>query len=170
MLESLGINFVSVIWHLVNFLLLLFILQRFLYKPILGMLDERSNRIRESLAQAERVREQTAQLEQESRTILDEARREGQQLLTQARGNADRIVSEATQRAQQEADRIVERTRQELQRERDQAFQELREQIADLAVTAAGRVINRSLDDATHRELVREFLATDVSNPNDRRS
>jgi F-type H+-transporting ATPase subunit b len=161
-LQSLGINIPSVIWHLINFVILIWILQRFLYRPVLRMLDERSNRIRESLAHAEEVQNQTARLEQESRTILEEARREGLQITTQARTNAERIVAEATQRAQQEADRLVERTKQELARERDQVFQELREQIADLTVTAAGHVIRRSLDDATHRQLVREFLASDA--------
>jgi len=162
MLEALGINFTAVIWHTVNFLLLMWLLQRFLYRPVLRMLDERSTRIHDSLAQAEAVQQRTAQLEQESRSILDEARREGQQILTQARGNAERIVNEATTRAQQEADRLVERTKEQLARERQQTFQELREQIADLTVSAAGHVIRRSLDDTAHRELVREFLATDT--------
>jgi F-type H+-transporting ATPase subunit b len=166
-LQSLGINIPSVVWHMINFLILIWILQRFLYRPVLRMLDERSTRIRDSLAQAEEVRNQTARLEEESRTILEDARREGQQLLTQARANAERIVTEATSRAQGEADRIVERAREELVRERDQAFQELRAQIADLTVSAAGHVIGRSLDDSAHRELVREFLASDVD---DRRS
>ena len=170
MLESLGISLVTVAWHAVNFLLLLWLLQRFLLRPILKMLDDRSNRIRDSLAQAEEVRAQTARMEEESRGILDEARREGQQMLAQARTNAERIAAEATQRAQDEANHIVERAKQELAREREQAFQELRAQIADLTVTAASHVIRRSLDDSAHRELVREFLASDVDNPDERRS
>src|SRR5262249_8207841 len=121
-LNALGVVPSSVLWHLINFLILLFILQRFLYKPVLNMLDQRSARIRESLEQAEEVRNQTARLEQESRSILEQARREGQEITTLARTNAERIVSEATQRAQQEADRIVERARAELARERDQAY------------------------------------------------
>lgn len=159
MLESLGVSLVSVGWHALNFLLLMYLLNRFMYRPILKMLDDRSGRIRDSLAQAENVREQTTRLEQESRSILDEARREGQQLMVNARTNADRIVTEATTRAQQEADHIVQRATAELQREREQTFQELRAQVADLTVTAAGQLIRRSLDDAAHRDLVREFLA-----------
>lgn len=160
-LNSLGINPTSVIWHAINFLILLFILQRFLYRPVINMLDERSRRIRESLAQAESIREETARLEEQSRGILEEARREGQQLLAQANRNAEQIMAEARRQAQAEGDRLIERARTELARERDQAFHELRQQIADLAVAAAGRVVRRSLDDPAHRELVREFLATE---------
>jgi F-type H+-transporting ATPase subunit b len=170
MLDSLGINLGAVIWHLLNFLLLIWILQRFLYRPVMKMLDDRSNRIRESLAQAEAVREETAQLESQARTILDEARRQGQDILALANQNSERLVAEARQAAQQEAERLVERARSEMARERDQAFQELREQVADLAVQAASRVINRSLDDQAHHQLVREFLATDLQNVNERRS
>jgi F-type H+-transporting ATPase subunit b len=170
MLESLGVNIGAVIWHLANFVLLIVILQRVLYKPVLKMLDDRSTRIRESLAQAESVRAETARLEAESRSILDEARRQGQDILALANQNSERLVAEARQAAQQEAERLVERARSEMTRERDQAFQELREQVADLAIAAASRVINRSLDDQAHRQLVREFLTTDLTDMSERRS
>jgi len=161
-LRSLGIDLPSVVWHLINFLILIVILQRFIYKPILNMLDARATRIRESMEQAERVRAETAAIEERSRGVLDEARREAQDILATANRNSERILSEARQTAQQEAEHIVERARQDLTRERDQAFQELRQQIADLAVLAAGHVVQRSLDDAAHRQLVQQFLATGV--------
>jgi len=160
-LNSLGINLGAVLWHTVNFLILLFVIQRFLYKPVVRMLDERSNRIRDSLAHAEAVQAETARLEEESKTILDDARRDGQQILAQANRTAEQIMTEARRQAQTEGERLIERARDEIGRERDQAFQELRQQIADLAVSAAGRVVRRSLDDTAHRELVREFLAED---------
>src|SRR5690242_5137270 len=101
-LSSLGINIAALIWHIVNFLLLLFVLQRFLYKPVLKMLDDRASRIKESLAQAEAARAETARLENESRGILDEARRGGQDLLARANQNAERIMAESRQQAQVE--------------------------------------------------------------------
>jgi F-type H+-transporting ATPase subunit b len=159
-LRSLGVDLPSVAWHLINFLILIAILQRFMYKPILKMLDDRAARIRDSMAQAEQVRADTAAIEQRSRGVLDEARREAQEILAQANRNSERIISEARQAAQQEADHLLERARMDLTRERDQAFQELRQQIADLAVLAAGQVVRRSLDDAGHRQLVQQVLAT----------
>jgi len=159
-LKSLGVDLPSVVWHLINFIILILILQRFMYKPILKMLDDRSTRIRDSMEQAERTRVETASLEERSKGLLDEARREGQAILAQANRNSERIIGEARQAAQQEGDRLLERARADLTREREQAFQELRQQIADLAVLAAGHVVRQSLDDAGHRQLVQQFLAT----------
>ncbi len=159
-LKSLGVDIPSVVWHLFNFLILILILQRFMYRPVLNMLDQRAARIRDSMAQAEQVRVETALLEERSRGLLDEARREGQELLAQANRNSERLVTEARQAAQQEADRILERARADLTREREQTFQELRQQVADLALLAAGQVVRRSLDDAGHRQLIQQFLAT----------
>jgi F-type H+-transporting ATPase subunit b len=158
-MSSLGINPLTVVWHAVNFLILLVVLQRFLYRPVLKMLDDRATRIKDSMTQAETARAEMARLNDEARAILEEARREGQTLLAQANRNAERILSEARELAQQESERLAERARAELSRERDQAFAELRQEVADLAVMAAGHVIQRSLDDAGHRELVRQFIA-----------
>lgn len=158
-LNSLGINLTAVLWHAVNFLILVLVLHRFLYRPVLRMLDERSARIRDSMAQAEAVRAETQRLEQESRNIIENARRGGQEILAQANRNAERIMAEARQQARQEGQRLVERARADLARERDQAFLELRQQVADLAVMVAGKVVRRSLDDAAHRQLLHEILA-----------
>jgi F-type H+-transporting ATPase subunit b len=115
------------------------------------------------MAQADKVRADTALMEQRSRGLLDDARREGQEILAQANRNAERIVTEARQAAQEEASHLLERARIDLEREREQAFQELRQQVADLAVMAAGNVVQRSLDDAAHRQLIQQFLATTAS-------
>ena len=160
-LNSLGINLGAVLWHAINFLILLFVVQRFLYQPVVRMLDERSARIRDSLAQAERVKAETAQLEEQSRSILDDARREGQQILAQANRTAEQIMGEARRQAQSEGERLIERARAEIEQERNRAYQDLRQQVADLAVLAASRVVRRSLDDTAQRELIREFLATE---------
>jgi len=159
-LKSLGVDLPSVVWHLINFVILIFILQRFLYRPILNMLDQRAARIRDSLAEAEKVRADTASLEERSRSILDDARRESQEIVNNANRNAERILSEARTAAQQEGERLLERAKSDLSREREQAFEELRGQIADLAVLAAGQVVRHSMDDAAHRQLIQQFLAT----------
>jgi F-type H+-transporting ATPase subunit b len=164
-LNSLGVNFTAVIWHAVNFLVLLFVLQRFLFKPVMSMLDQRAARIRESMENAEAVRAETARLEAESKDILDRARQESQQLLAQANRNAERILTEARQAAQQEGERLVERARSDLARERSQAFEELRQQIGELAIQAASQVVRRSLDPNQHRELLREFVASAAAAP-----
>jgi F-type H+-transporting ATPase subunit b len=158
-MEALGLNPVSIVIHAVNFIILLLVLRRYLFKPVLGMLDERARRIRESEEAAERAREESARAEQERGEVLKEARQQAEQIVNRAMQEADSVRSEARKAAQEEAQRIISRAEQEATAERQQAMQELRAQVADLAVLAAGRVIRRSLDDGAHRALVEEFLA-----------
>ena len=156
--ETLGINLPGLVWHLVNFIVLLFILQRFLFPPILRMLDERQARIRESMERAEALREESARTAETVRQQLDEARREGQNIINTATQMAERIRTESQERAQAEYEAILRRAQEDAARERAQAFAELRTQIADLAVQAAGRIIHRNLDAGAQRQLVEEFL------------
>jgi F-type H+-transporting ATPase subunit b len=158
-MEALGLNPVSIAIHAVNFIILLLVLRRYLFKPVLGMLDERARRIHESTEAAERAREESARAEQERGEVLKEARRQAEEIVNRAMQEADSIRSEGRKAAQEEAQRIISRAEQEATAERQQAMQELRAQVADLAVLAAGRVIRRSLDDRAHRALVEEFLA-----------
>jgi F-type H+-transporting ATPase subunit b len=157
-LNTLGINARDFIWHTINFLILLFLLSKFLYRPIVSMLDERSRRIQESLEAAERAQADVARADREREELLATTRREIGEMMAQAQSAAERIQSEARSTAQQEAQRIVETARQEADAERAQAMAELRREVASLAVSAAERVISRSLDDQTHRQLVEEFL------------
>jgi F-type H+-transporting ATPase subunit b len=157
-LNTLGINARDFIWHTINFLILLFLLSKFLYRPIVSMLDERSRRIQESLEAAERAQADVARADREREELLATTRREIGEMMAQAQSAAERIQSEARSTAQQEAQRIVETARQEADAERAQAMAELRREVASLAVSAAERVISRSLDDQAHRQLVEEFL------------
>ena len=158
-LSNLGINLPGFLWHTFNFLLLLFLLSRILYKPIIGMLDERQRRIRESIDEAERVRAEAARADEARQAQLGQTRREVQDMLAQATQMAERIQSEARRDAEQRAQQIVDRARQEAEAERSQAMGELRREVANLAVMAAERVISRNLDDQAQRQLVDEFLA-----------
>jgi F-type H+-transporting ATPase subunit b len=158
-MESLGVNGLAILLHAINFLILLFLLQRFLYKPVMTMLDQRAATIRESVEAAERARQESARADQERLEALREARRQAEEIVTRAQQEADRIRSERLTQAQDEAQRIISRAQEEATAERQQVMQELRAQVADLAVLAAGRVINRNLDAQAHRALVEEFLA-----------
>lgn len=158
-LDALGINAVAVVWHLVNFLILIVVLQRFLYRPVMRMLDERAARIRDSLAHAEAVRDETSRLQEEAGKILDEARSEGQRLREEARRAADQMLAAAQSQAREESERIIERAQADLVREREQAFLELRQEVVDLTLAAASRVLRRSLDGKAQRELIHEFLS-----------
>ena len=157
-MEDLGLNLPSLGIFMVNFLLLLGILYLFAYKPILKVMDQRSERIRESLEAADRAREEAARSQQDTTAQLNEARREGQRLLDQAREMAERYRNEERDRARQEAESFIARAREDIQRERDAAVQEVRGHFAELAIAAAERVIERSLDRDAHSELIARVL------------
>ena len=158
MLETLGIHFPSLAIFLVNFLLLLALLYLFAYKPILRLMDQRADRIRESLEAADRARDDAASSQQAIQEQITEARREGQRIMDQTREAADRFRTEEMDKARQEAEAFVERARADIQRERDSALEEVRASFGDLAITAAERVIRRSLDRQAHEELITQVL------------
>ena len=158
-ITDIGINLPVLIAQTVNFVVLLVILRLVLYKPVLRMLDERRERIREGLSAAERGREQAEQANRDAQAHIDAARREGQQIVAQAQQVAQRLQEDARQQAQRQGEAMLERARSEIQLERDAAIAELRREFADLTIAAAEKVIGQSLDRAAHRRLIEQALA-----------
>ena len=157
-MSELGFHWPSLIVYLVNFTILLAILYMVGYKPIMRILDQRSERIRGSLDEAERTRKESEERQAEMQKELAQARLEGQAVIQQARELADRFREEERQRAQEEAETFLARARGDIQRERDNAIDEVRQEFADVAITAAERVIERSLDKDAHKELIEKVL------------
>ncbi len=155
---ELGINLPSLVAYLVNFILLLGILGFFAYKPLMRMLDERTERIRESLEAADQARQEAANAQEAIQEQITEARREGQRIMDQTREAAERFRTEEMEKARLEAEAFVERARSDIQRERDTALQEVRASFGDLAITAAERVIRSSLDRRAHEDLINQVL------------
>ena len=157
-MTQLGVNLPTLLVYVVNFSILLGVLYFFAYKPLLRAMDQRTTRISESLAAADRARDEAASSRSAIEEQLNESRREGQRLLDQAREAAERYREEEMVRARQDADSFVERARTDIQRERDAALDEVRISFGDLAITAAERVIRRSVDRQVHQELIAQVL------------
>ena len=157
-MEALGINLPGLVTHLLSFIILMVVLKIFLYKPIVNMLDQRSQRIRESLEAAERAREESAASQEEVQAQLEAARAEGQQLIASAREVAGRFREEETAKVRQEIEAERSRATANIQRERDTAIEQLRSEFADLAITAAERVVERSLDQQAHQDIIDHVL------------
>ncbi len=157
-MEALGVNLPGLVTHIVSFLVLFTILRLLLYKPILRMLDQRSERIRESLEAADLARQESASAQQEVQAQLESARAEGQQLVASAREVAERFREEETAKVRQEIDAERARAEANIQRERDAAIEQLRSEFAGLAITAAERVVQRSLDQRAHQEIIDQVL------------
>ncbi len=157
--EALGINAPALIASIVNFVILFIILRMLLFKPIMRMLDERRDRIAEGLNAAEKARAEAAQAEVNIQAQLDASRREGQELVANAQQIATRLQAEAREQAARDREAGLERARAEIQLERDRAIADLRQEFASVAVSAAERVINQSLDREAHRRIIDEALA-----------
>jgi len=155
---GLGLDLATFIGQLVSFLILLGLLVYFGYKPIRKMLDERANRIKEGMEQAEAAKQEYEQAKVAVQEQIGEARQEGQAVISQAAQIGDRLKEEAKEEARKEAQAIVDRTRVELERERDKAIDDLRREFVDTAILAAEKVINETLDKEKHRELIEEAL------------
>ena len=158
-IADLGINLPVLLGQLLSFTFLLILLRLFVYKPVLKMLDERRERIREGLSAAERGREAAIEANREAQAQIDAARREGQAIIAQAQQVAQRMQEEAIERGRREQEAIVERARAEIQLERDSAIAELRKEFADLTIAAAEKVIGQSLDRAAHQRLIEQALS-----------
>lgn len=158
LVDGLGINLPVLLTQVVTFIILLVILRFVAYKPLMRMLDERSKRVKESMDQAEAVKEQSANAEEEVKKQLAEASREGQERIARAVKAGEEMRQKAQEDAKQDAETLLIRARGEIQRERDEAIDSVRREFADLTVLAAGKVIDRTLDKEKHRELIDKVL------------
>jgi F-type H+-transporting ATPase subunit b len=158
-LEGLGINLGYLISQIVNFVLLLVLLRIFLYKPIVRMLDKRRETIKTDLEEARTARSQAEAARQEHEKELENAREERLSILAQAREQAEKMREEILENARAEAHQLVAKTEEEMEALRRQALAGAQDEIADLALAAASKVVGKSLDEQDHRRLVEEFLA-----------
>ena len=155
---ALGINVPSFIAQVVNFLILFGLLYLVAYKPVLKMLDERSNKVKSSLEQAEVIRAQAEKAQEDFKLQIVEASKQGQLVIERASKTGDEIREKAKAEAQAEADALIVRAKAEIRRERDGVIDELRKEFADLTILAASKVIGKSIDKTVHREMINQVL------------
>lgn len=148
----------SLIVQAVNFLLLLVILYKLLYRPFLAKLEERSQTIKKSLEEAQAARMEAQRQREEHRAKIQVAHADAQAIREAALKEAAEEQRRLIEAARQEATRIVESAKAEIDRDIRQAKQELRKEVGDLAVSVAERLIKKSLHDEDHRQIVREAI------------
>ena len=146
------------IWTIVTFVVLLVVLRAVAWKPLLAMLAEREQRIQESLDQAERAKTDAQAAVEENRQAMAKARADAQETVARGREAAERLAQDVRQRAEVQAEQMIEQASRTIQQEKDRAISELRRQVADLAIQAAGKVLDENLDDARNRKLVDEYI------------
>jgi len=147
-----------VLWTVAVFLIVLAVLRKFAWAPIIGALDLREASIRESIETAARMRTEAAGLLEEHRRQIAEARAQSQEIVAQGREAGERLRREIETKAREESDRMLERARLEIARERDQAVDTLRRESVDLAIALASRLLQERLDGETDRRLIEGYL------------
>ncbi len=157
-LADLGIDLPILVAQIVNFAVLFGLLYLVAYKPVMRLLDERSRRIKEGQEQAKSMEEEASRAREAVKKQMEMARREGQNRIDRAVRMGEEIKQKAQEDARKEADSLIARARTEIQQERDAAIEEVRKEFADLALMAAGKVIDRSLDKKEHRRLIDKVL------------
>lgn len=161
--EQLNINWTAVVINIVGFLLLLWVANRMVFKPIGGVIDERERDISSTYDQIDADRRQMetlrADYEQRLASIEAEAREKIQSAIKDAQAARDQIVSEANTRARE----MTTRAEEEIDREREQAMISMRQQIVDLALSATRKTIGDSLDENRQRRLIDDFIENSVS-------
>lgn len=157
-LNQLGINVYGLLSQIINFVLLALILYFFAYKRLYKMLDERSRRVKESMDNAELIKQERARTEETLKAQIEAARKEGQAIVAQAADIGEKVKEEAKQQARAEAEKVIARARVEIDRERQETVDQLRREFADVAILAAEKVVKKSLDKTAHRQLIDEVL------------
>ena len=150
-----------IIWTTIIFTLLLIVLKKFAWKPILNSVDERNKSIEEALKAADKAKEEMALLNADNERILQEARIERDSLLKEAREMKNSIINEAKEKATTEADKILISAKEQISNEKMKAIIELKNTVAVLSIDIAEKILKSELNDKSKQE---EFIATALKN------
>ena len=152
---SLGLFF----WQLLLFVALLLLLKKFAWKPILDSVNERETSIKDSLSAAQKARDEMQAVQADNKRILKEARAERDALLSEAKNASTQMINQAKEDAKVEAEKITAQAQEMIQNEKKAAINELKNQVAQLSVDIAEKVLQTELKDkATQEKLVEELV------------
>ena len=148
-----------IIWTTIIFTLLLVVLKKFAWKPILTAVDERNKSIEDALKSAEKAKQEMEQLNTENEKILSQAKQERDVLLKEAREMKEEILNKAKEQANEEADKILQLAKQQITNEKMKAITELKNSVADLSIGIAEKILKSELtDQQKHNELISSSL------------
>jgi len=147
-----------IFWMVLTFGSLWFVLWKYAWGPITSALSERESRISESMEQAEKALDEAKQLQADNTKARKEAELEAQRMIREAREAADQLRSDEVDKTRTAIENLQDQARQEIEREKDSALESLRQDVADLAIEAAEKILREQLDGAKQKQLVEDFL------------
>mgnify|MGYP003310465282 CR=1 FL=1 len=146
------------IWTIITFVLVSIILAKFAWKPLLSMLEQRENLIKDSLENAEKARQELDKLNVESEAIISKARSEAQSILSEGKAAADKIKEDTITKAKDEASKIREEAQHQIQVEKDKAISDIRKEVVDISISVAEKLINKNISEQDNNTLIEESL------------
>jgi len=144
------------IWTIATFLILVWLLAKFAWRPLLAALEQRQDTIRQSLDDAQQAKQELERLNVESRKILTEARVQAEQILSQTRTDASRLRDELKQKAQSEAAGVIKNAERQIKMETSRAIQQIRNEAVDISIAIASKVLERNVTREDNERLIEE--------------
>ena len=148
------------VWTILTFLLLLFILAKFAWKPLLKMLNDREELIRSSLEDAEKAKEKLEKLNAEGEAIINQARSEAQSILSEGKAAAAKLKDETLDVAKEQAKQIASEAEKQINIEKDKAIAEIKSEVVNLSMSIAEKLINKNISPEDNKALIDESLSS----------
>lgn len=155
----LSVNGGLAFWTVLTFLLLVFLLSKFAWKPILSALKQREDAIKDSLEQAEKAKEEAKQILAENQNSLAKAEEESKKIIEQSRLFAENLKEQMLRDSKAQAQKLLDDATAEIERKKNAAFDELKNQIADISIKAAEKILKENLDADKNKKLVDKYIS-----------
>lgn len=153
-----------IFWTVVTFVILLLVLKKFAWKPILTALDQRESVIKESLEKAEKAKEEAQKVLDENQANLAKAEEESKKIIEQSRAYAEKLKDQMLQESKQQAQKIISGATEEIERKKESAFNELKNQIAEIAVRASEKILKENINKDINKKMVNDYISEITKN------
>jgi F-type H+-transporting ATPase subunit b len=148
------------IWTIVVFLVLLFLLMKFAWKPLLAMLEKREDNIRHALLDAEKAREELANIKEDTEKLLSKARNESQAIITAGKKNAERMKDEIVEKAQSKSETLLVDVKKQIEIEKDRAIASVKAEVVNLSIEVAQKLIKKNLSKKDNLKLINDSISS----------
>jgi F-type H+-transporting ATPase subunit b len=160
----LDVNPGLIVWTIITFIILLLILKKVAWKPILTALDQRETAIKESLEKAERAKEEAQKVLNENQANLAKAEEEARKIIEQSRQYAEKLKEQMLNDSKEQAQKIISDATAEIERQKESAFSELKEHVAEIAISAAEKILQENLNKETQKKIVNKYISDITTN------
>ena len=157
-MEAVGINWPGLLTQLISFLILFLLLKKFLYRPVIKMLEDRAEKIKTSLEVADKVKQEAEQTTAANESLMLKAREESQALISESREQAKKIKESELEKSKLQIEIERKRALDEIRSEEDKIINNIRSEFSGLAISAAEKIIEREVNENNHKEIIQLFL------------